>query len=67
MKARRYRLELRQDPDQWRARLLALPGPAPHAGPVPELAGWVEFDRPLALLEWLERDLGPDVIPRGLP
>lgn len=67
MTARRYRLELRQNLGQWRARLLALPGPAPSPDPIPELPEWVEFDTPLALLEWLERDLAPDATPRGLP
>jgi|GEM_PF-5694402 len=64
----KYRLELSQSSQNWCARLTPLPDPAPDpANPAPNPAlTWAEFDSPLALLEWLEKDLPLDAEFLGL-
>lgn len=57
MHLRRFQLELSLPLQPWHARLIICPEPVESITEQPAATIVAEFDSPLALLEWLERDL----------
>ena len=66
MHLRRFQLELSLPLQPWHAQLIICPEPAGSITERPAGTVVAEFDSPLALLEWLERDLISEMERPGL-